>query len=74
MTQNNEISISRELAHECARALVAAHNAIPQDKMHDNCIIVSFRSLYRDLCSLGCSWLIASAHRPVNPKGLDLFI
>ena len=67
------ITISQRIAFKCAEALVAEHNAIPQDEKHDNCLIVSFRSLYQDLCALGFPTLIASAHRPINPKGVELY-
>ena len=67
------INITKEMAHKCAMALVDQHNAIPQDINHDSVLIISVRSLYKDLCSLGFSWLIGTAHRPINPRGFDLF-
>ena len=67
------ITIDKEMAQKCATALVDKHNSIPQDMEHDACIIISFRSLYKDLCALGCSWMIASAIHPVNPHGFPLF-
>lgn len=68
------ITISKELAYKCAEALVSKHNAIPQDMEHDNVLIVSFRSLYAELCALGQQNLIATAIRPINPKNLPLFV
>ena len=66
------VIISKELSHKCAEALVDEHNNIAR-RGHDSCTIISFRSLYKDLCELGFSWMIASAIRPVNEKNLPLF-
>ena len=68
-----QIAITKEMAHKCAMALVDQHNSIPQDINHDSVLIISFRSLYKDLCSLGFSWLIGTAHRPINKQGVELF-
>ncbi len=68
-----QITISNEFAYECAIALVDKHNHIPQDEAHDNCILFSFRELYRNLCSLGHQYLIATAYRPINRHNLPLF-
>lgn len=69
-----QININSEMAYKCATALVYKHNSIARTTENDNLILVSFRSLYRDLCSLGQEHMIASAIRPVNPKNLPLFI
>lgn len=74
MNYTNQVTISQSLARECAEALVDKHNSIPRDMEHDNCILISFRSLYPRLVALGAQDLIAVAVRPVNPKGLPLFI
>lgn len=68
------ITISKDLAFTCATALVDKHNSIPQDKQHDNVILVSFRSLYQELTALGMQHMIASAIRPINERNLPLFI
>jgi len=64
------ITISREMAHKCAEALVKAHNSIPQDAQHQGVILVSFRSVYEDLKKLDMAFMIASAQRP---GGVDPF-
>ena len=67
------ITISKAMAYKCATALVDKHNSIPQDMEHDSVLIISFRSLYKDLCSLGMQFMIASAIKPINQRNLDLF-
>ena len=67
------ITITKEMASKCAIALVDQHNALAQAG-HDSCTIISFRSLFQDLCKLGCSWMISSAIRPVNERNLPLFL
>lgn len=74
MNYTNQVTISKALARECAEALLAKHNSIPRDMEHDNVILLSFRSLYPRLVALEAQDLIAVAIRPVNPKGLPLFI
>ena len=66
------ITIEKHLAFKCAEALVDQHNAIAEQG-HDACTLISFRSLYRSLCSLGCEFLIASAIQPVNKWNFPLF-
>ena len=66
------IIISKELARKCADALVDKHNEIA-NRGEDSCTLISFRSLYTELCELGFEWLIASAIHPVNEKHLPLF-
>lgn len=68
-----QINISKELAYECATALLEQHNALAE-KGHDSCTLLSFRSLYNNLCALGHAYMISSAIRPVNPHNLPLFI
>ena len=72
--KTEKITISKEFAYECATALVYKHNAIPQDKAHDNVIIVSYRELYKQLCELRMQFMIAEAIKPINPNNLPLFI
>lgn len=69
-----QININSEMAFKCANALVYKHNSIAKTADHDNLILVSFRSLYKDLCALGQQHMIAKAIRPINPKNLPLFI
>lgn len=66
-------TISKEMAYKCATALVQRHNHTAQNTKSDSVIIISFRSLYEDLCALGHPYMIASAIRPANPKNLPLF-
>lgn len=68
------ITITKELAYECAKALVDKHNNIPQDEAHDNCILFSFRELYMNLCKLGQEYLIATAIKPINKYNRPLFL
>lgn len=67
------ITITKGMAHRCAEALLKEHNAIPVDMEHDSILIVSHRSLYNWLCKLGQSAMIAQAHKPINPKNVDIF-
>lgn len=67
------ITITEEMAHRCAEALLKEHNTIPVDMEHDSLLIVSHRSLYNWLCKLEQSWMIAQAHKPINPRNLDIF-
>ena len=69
----NPICISKEFAHKCAEALVDKHNAIAS-RGNDSCTIISFRSLYVDLCKLGQGEMIATAIRPVNKDNVPLFV
>ena len=71
--EDNTIIISRELAYECAEALVDQHNAVAEAGVSDAVVLISFRGLYKRLCALGQSWQIASAIRPVNERNLPLF-
>lgn len=69
-----QIKINSEMAYKCATSLVYKHNSMARNTDNDNLILVSFRSLYTDLCTLGQEHLIATAIRPVNRKNLPLFI
>ena len=55
-----ETTITKSLAAKCAQALVNEYNSNYENRAL-SCNKVWFRTLYNDLKSLGCSWLIASA-------------
>lgn len=67
------IIITNEFAGKCADALIDKHNEIARRGV-DSCTLISFCSLYIDLCKLGFSWKIATAIHPINEHNFPLFL
>lgn len=60
ITETNKVTITRSLAVRCGEALVTDYNNGYETRAL-SCNKLWFRSLYNDLRTLGCEWLIASA-------------